>query len=107
KNRKEMAGDLILATNANGNFFIQFSKTPFTLATAEVQDNQWEIKFGADKYALRGGGTPPVDILWFQLPPALLGNDLTDDWKLERSSGNLWRLKNSQTGETLAGQFFP
>ena len=32
KKRPELAGDLLLATNANGNYVIQFSKIPFTLA---------------------------------------------------------------------------
>ena len=34
--RPELAGDLLLATNVNGNFFVQFSKMPFPLATAQV-----------------------------------------------------------------------
>ena len=34
--RPELAGDLLLATNANGNFFIQFSKIPFPLVTALI-----------------------------------------------------------------------
>ncbi len=106
KNGKEIAGDLILATNENGNFFIQFSKTPFTIATAEAEDQQWEIRFGNDKYAWRGGGAPPDRFLWFQLPPALLDTNLTGDWKFERDSGKLWRLKNVRTGEKLEGQFF-
>jgi len=30
--RPELAGDLLLATNVNGNMFIQFSKMPFPVA---------------------------------------------------------------------------
>ncbi|HXF10069.1 MAG TPA: hypothetical protein VN625_04735 [Desulfuromonadaceae bacterium] len=107
QNRPELAGDLVLATNANGNFLVQFSKTPFPLATAEYVDHEWEIQFGADKHVWRGSGNPPDRFPWFQLPRALAGDDLNDGWKFERRFGNLWRLENSRTGETLAGEFFP
>jgi len=107
QNRPELAGDLILATNANGNFFIQFSKTPFVLATAGYEDGEWEMQFGADKYAWRGSGRPPDRFIWFQLPRALRNEELTGGWKFERGFGNLWRLQDPKTGETLAGEFFP
>ncbi|MBU6408746.1 MAG: hypothetical protein KGR98_00020 [Verrucomicrobia bacterium] len=105
--RPELVGDLVLATNDNGNFFIQFSKTPFVLATAEVENGQWEIQFGAGKFAWRGSGRPSDRFLWFQLPPALGGAALPDDWQFERGIDNMWRLKNPRTGETLQGEFFP
>src|SRR4051812_42876755 len=57
--RPELAGDLLFATHTNGNFFIQFSKTPFTLATAASEDGLWEIRFGGDQYTWRGRGRPP------------------------------------------------
>jgi hypothetical protein len=107
QNRPELAGDLVLATNTNGNFFIQFSKTPFPLATAEWNNHEWEIQFGTDEYVWRGSGDPPERFLWFQLPRALAGEELNDGWKFERGFGNLWHLENSRTGETLAGEFFP
>ena len=50
QSRPELAGDLLLATNVNGNFFLQFSKMPFPLATARVSGDRWQIEFGADKY---------------------------------------------------------
>ena len=106
QNGREIAGDLILATNVNGNFFIAFSKTPLVIATAEVEDGQWEIRFGDDQYAWRGGGTPPDRFIWFQLSRALLGGDLTDGWKFDRAIGSLWRLQNARTGEKLEGEFF-
>lgn len=104
--RPEIAGDLLMATNVSGDYFINFSKSPFVLATAEVESQQWEIRFGDDRYAWSGGGTPPDKFLWFQLPRAMLGEQTTDDWKFERESGNLWRLQNPHTGEKLEGEFF-
>ena len=105
--RPELAGDLLLATNANGNFFIQFSKIPFPLASAQVSGDQWRIEFGADKFSWHGSGPPPNRFTWFQLPRALLGAHVLGDWKFTRVETNSWRLENPQTGETLEGEFFP
>jgi hypothetical protein len=106
-NRPEIAGDLLLATNVNGNFFIQFSKIPFPLVTAQVSGNQWQIEFGADKYSWHGRGAPPDRFGWFQLPRALRGANLDGNWHFTPIETNSWRLQNSRTDETLEGGFFP
>ena len=94
--RPELAGDLLLATNANGNFFIQFSKIPFPLATAQVSGGQWQIEFGADKYSWHGRGAPPDRFVWFQLPRALLGEMLAGDWKFHERRDKFmaaWKIR--------------
>jgi hypothetical protein len=106
-NRPELAGDLLLATNANGNVFIQFSKMPFTLATAQVSGDQWQIEFGADEYSWRGHGVPPDRFAWFQLPRALLGANPAGNWKFTNPASSSWRLDNSRTGETVEGFLSP
>src|SRR5271170_3103019 len=98
--RPELAGDLLLATNVNGNFFVQFSKIPFPLATAQVSGNQWQIEFGADKFSWHGHGTPPNRFGWFQLPRALRNANPGGNWKFIRVETDSWRLENSNTGET-------
>src|SRR5688572_9619670 len=45
KSRQELAGELLFATNSAGDFFVQFSKSPFTLATAQMMSGQWQIEF--------------------------------------------------------------
>lgn len=105
--RPEIAGDLLLATNVNGDFFIQFSKIPFPLATARVSGGQWQIQFGADQYTWHGHGTPPNRFSWFQLPVALRNANLGGNWKFVRVETDSFRLQNSYTGETLEGGFFP
>lgn len=105
--RAEFAGELLLATNANGNFFIQFSKMPFTLATAQKSGGEWRIEFGAGKYSRRGHGAPPERFVWFQLPRVLLDAHPGGDWKITRAETNSWRLKNPRTGEILDGELFP
>jgi hypothetical protein len=107
QNRPELAGDLLFATNVNGNFFVQFSKIPFPLATAQVSGDQWQIEFGADRFSWHGRGAPPNRFGWFQLPRALLGVNLNGNWQFKNLTPNSWRLENPRTGESLEGEFFP
>ena len=106
-NRSELTGDLLLATNANGSFFVQFSKMPFPVVTAQISGDQWQIEFGADKYSWHGHGAPPQRFGWFQLPRALAGESLARNWHFETVTTNSWRLENPRTGEILEGEFFP
>lgn len=105
--RPEVAGDLLLATNVNGNFFIQYSKIPFPLVLAQVSGEQWQIQFGADQYSWHGHGAPPSRFSWFQLPGALRDAGVGSNWRFVQIETNSWRLQNSHTGETLEGEFFP
>jgi hypothetical protein len=105
-NRPELTGDLLLATNVNGNCFIQFSKIPFPIVTAQVSSNRWQIEFGANKYAWHGRCPPPNRFAWFQLPSALRDANLGGNWQFTRVETNSWQLKNSRTGEILEGEFF-
>ncbi len=107
RNKLELAGELLLATNANGNLFVQFTKTPFPLATAQVSSESWQIELGAGDYQRGGRGRSPARFAWFQLPRALAGAGLPRDWKFSRHENNSWRLENPRTGETLEGTFFP
>ena len=104
--RAELAGDLLLATNDDGNFFVQFTKSPFPLVTAEDMNGQWQIEFGADEHSWSGRGAPPARFSWFQLPHTLLGDKATGNWSFENVTTNSWRLENPQTGEILEGAFF-
>jgi hypothetical protein len=105
KSRPELAGDLLLAVNANGNYVIQFSKTPFTLATAQVADGRWQIELA--RHFWRGKGAPPKRFVWFQLAPALDGALARAPWRFANQPNQSWRLDNAGTGEFLEGQFFP
>ncbi len=103
----EMTGDLLLATNVNGSFFLQFTKDPFPLVTAESRAGRWQISFGADEHVWRGPGKPPARFVWFQLPSALLSGKTAGTWRFTSAETNRWRLENLRTGETLEGGFFP
>jgi hypothetical protein len=103
KNRPELAGDLLLATNGNGDYLIQFSKIPFNLATAQEAGGAWKIQFGDGHHAWSGRGHPPRRFVWFQLPVALRGESPAPPWKYIPKPDNAWRLENPRTGETLEG----
>jgi len=105
--RPELAGDLLLATNLNGDFFVQFSKIPFPLVTAQASGDQWQIEFGADKYSWYGRGVPPARFGWLQLPRALLDKSNNSNWQFTEVETNSWRLQNLRTGESMEGEFFP
>ncbi|MES1180296.1 MAG: hypothetical protein ABUL66_00375 [Verrucomicrobiota bacterium] len=105
--RPELAGDLLFATNMDGNFFMQLAKNPFPLVTAEAFGGQWQIEFGAEEHSWRGRGEPPKRFIWFQLPRALLDGKTAGNWRFENLTTNLWRLENPRSGEKLEGGFFP
>ncbi|MGA2543018.1 MAG: hypothetical protein ABSG78_15815 [Verrucomicrobiota bacterium] len=106
KSRPELAGDLLLAVNTNGNHVVQFSKTPFPLASAQVANGCWQIEFGAGQHSWRGRGTPPARFVWFQLSRVLAGTPADAPWKFTGRADNSWRLENAGTGEFLEGQLF-
>jgi hypothetical protein len=106
-NHAELNGDLLLATNVNGHSFLQFSKMPFPLVTAQDSGGQWQIEFGANQYAWHGRGAPPLRFGWFQLPRTLLGAAPDAPWRFTPGTNSLWRLENPDTGETVEGAFSP
>jgi hypothetical protein len=105
--RPELTGELLLATNANGSYFVQFSKNPFPLASARCDAGTWQIEFGDGRHIWRGHGEPPRRFAWFQLPPALVGRAAATPWRFTRLTDGSWRLDNPRSGEFLEGQFFP
>lgn len=105
--RPELTGELLFATNANGNFFVQFSKPPFNLATAQMMNGQWRIEFGNSKRRWNGRNEPPGRFAWFQLPRAVAGEVLKANWRFTLTGTDTWRLENPGTGEFLEGGFFP
>jgi hypothetical protein len=105
--RPELTGELLLATQTNGDFVVQFSKTPFALATAQSVTGQWQIEFGQNERRWSGRGNPPSYFGWLQLPRALIGGAPSKPWQFTKPAPDAWRLENRRTGESLEGSFFP
>jgi len=104
--RPELAGDLILATNTNGDCLVEFTKTPFSLASARQCSDMWRIEFGGGRHSWQGRGTPPHLFSWFELPRALAGEELSRSWRFTQTNAT-WRLENRRNGEWLEGAFPP
>jgi len=103
---KDLAGELLLATNTNGNAFVQFAKPPITLLTAQSTPNSWLVRYPPNhKYS--GSGLPPSRLIWLYLPKFIGGAASTPLWKWERRDDDSWRLENRRTGESLEGYLSP
>ena len=98
----EIAGDLIVATRPDGSAFVQFSKTPFTLATAQMSPTGWQIEFPPQNRHYARPGKPPARIVWFQLANALTGKRVAKNWTWQ-GSADKFRLEDPASGESLEG----
>lgn len=107
RNRPELTGELLMAMDVHGNYFVQMSKDPFPMVTAQVSGATWQIEFGANQRRWSGEGDPPRRFAWFQLPPAISGNSVERGWTFERADTGSWKLTNPRSGEFLEGEFFP
>src|ERR1051326_7726881 len=56
KGGPEIAGDLLLATRAEGKSMVQFSKNGFPLMIAESLPNQWQVELPAQNKRYSGRG---------------------------------------------------
>ncbi len=101
---REIAGDVLLATKPDSEVFIQFSKTPFTLVTAQSTAQAWRVEFPPQNKHYSGRGAPPKRLLWLYLPRALSNKTLPAGLSWHEDT-NGWRLANSVAGESLEGYF--
>ncbi len=98
----EIAGEILLATQANGNAFIQFTKTPFPLVIAQQTTNRWQIQFPTENKRYSGSGRRPSRLIWLWLSQAFAGKLPAEKWSWQVDE-NGWRLENRATGELLQG----
>ena len=104
---QEMAGELIVATHAHGRAFVQFTKEPFSIVTAQVDTRAWQVTFPGHGRSWRGRGKPPVRWLWLQLPRAVVGDSPEPPWQVSRRDPATFSLANPATGERLTGFLAP
>jgi hypothetical protein len=105
KSVPELAGDVMVAVNTNGDAFVQFSKTlPF--ATARLDGRRWQVDFPAGNRLYSGRYPLPSHFAWLQLPALAEGLPVSRPWI---ESGNLdqWRISNRDASETLRGYLSP
>ena len=84
----EIAGDLMVATNTNGQAYLDFTKSPVTLVIAQSTSNAWQAEFVPQGRVYSGKGKPPARLLWLQLPNCLLGSLPPKPWSWQRLGDN-------------------
>lgn len=98
----QFGGDLILASD-DGSSFVQFSKTPLTIVTAEVTPERWLLRFPQNGEVWDGHQPAPARTVWLYLADALAGKPLPKAFHFERKPDGNWRLEDTKTGEILEG----
>jgi hypothetical protein len=96
-----LAGDLIVARNADGDVLVSFSKSPFPVFTAQTSGSLWRIDFIDKGRSYSGLGRPPKKFIWFKLPDLLQGASPPKHWDVRQSADNEWSMVNRKTGETI------
>jgi LysM repeat protein len=99
----EIAGDLLVATHADGRSAIQFMKPPLPIVLAQRAPQGWQIQFFAQNHRYAGPGRPPQRLLWLQFTEALAGRLTTSGCRWSMRPDASWRLENVRTGESLEG----
>lgn len=85
-----IAGELMMATNSTGDFVIEFSKPPFTIASAKRMGDRWQAEFPGEQKRFGGRGKGPERIIWLRLPEALRRVETREGiWSVERGTEKL------------------
>ena len=106
KGAPQFGGDLVVASN-DGSSFVQFSKTPLTIVTAELTPKHWLLRFPQYGKAYEGRRPAPARTIWLYLADAVAGKPLPSPIHFEQQPGGNWRLENVKTGEILEGFLSP
>jgi len=103
----EIAGEIVVATRADGRTFTQFTKSPLPFVVAQTTTNGWQIEFAAENRRWAGRGSPPARLGWLHLARCLSGINPPGNWSFRKGDDGTWRLENSKTGEMLEGYLAP
>jgi hypothetical protein len=104
----DVAGELTVATHADGRWWVEFSKPPLPLVVALRDDAGWRLKSTLHG-EFKGRGTPPAETAWLVLAGCLAGDAPPSRWAFTPRAGDpgAWELSNAATGESLRGFLAP
>jgi hypothetical protein len=102
KGAPQFGGDLVIATQ-DDSAFVQFSKTPLTIVTAQLDRKHWQLSFPQMGKAYEGRRPAPSRTIWLYLAAALAGERLPSHLHFQQEGNGNWRLENDKTGEILEG----
>jgi hypothetical protein len=103
----ELAGELLMASQADGRRLVEFSKTPLTLVVLRITPGTWQLQLVAAKRQFSGRGEPPPRSAWLLLPRCLQGVPPPPGWTFSSPERDAWRIENAGTGESLQGYLSP
>jgi hypothetical protein len=103
----ELAGDLVAGRNEDGRWFLEFSKSPLPLVSAQHAEGTWWINFAPRRMAFRFHHRPMNHFTWLYLPEALAGEPVPAPLKFEKKPGGAWLLENTKSGEKVEGFLAP
>ncbi|MFO1501942.1 MAG: hypothetical protein U1G07_26800 [Verrucomicrobiota bacterium] len=99
--KPEIAGELVLAVRLPDEAFVQFSKTPFPIVSAQRDRNGWQIEFPQGR-RFAGTRRPPARLIWLFLPFCIeAGAPPPRNWAVERVGPEQWRAERRHSSETL------
>jgi hypothetical protein len=107
KSAPELAGELQLATGANGRSFVQFTKTPLPIVVGQTTSTNWQIQFVPQNRSFSAPGKPSSRLIWLHLASCLSGQPAPKGWTFEKRDGGAWRFENKGSGEVLEGWLAP
>ena len=96
-----VAGDLIVARNADRDVLISFSKSPFPIFTAQTSGRLWRIDFVDKGRSYYGIGRPPKKFIWFLFPDLIQGAPAPKHWDIRNVEEGEWSISHRKTGETI------
>jgi hypothetical protein len=97
----EIAGELVMATNADGRTFVEFTKDPLPLVVGQTTTNSWQIEFVPQNRSFSGRGKPPARLGWLYLAGCTEGLPPPAHWRLQQTHYNRWRMEHPDRGEVL------
>jgi hypothetical protein len=99
-NAPEIAGEILVATRSDGRAFVQFSKNPFPLLTAQSTSKGWQVETPTENKFYSGHGKPPARLIFLYIPKLLAGEPPPKGWTYEKV-GDGYKLENHGNGESL------
>lgn len=96
----ELAGELSIATRADGSRLVQFSKQGVPVVIARTGPAGWDIGSPFREQSRGGAGRPPA-WSWFLIDGFPPSQPADKKWSLKVESDGRWILENSKRGERL------
>src|SRR6266542_4241732 len=80
----ELAGELLVAIQRNGETLLQFTKTPLPFVVARTTATHWQIQFVTGHREFSGFGQPPAQIGWLHLASCVAGTAPPPEWRWKK-----------------------